>query len=335
MVGVLLIGSMGRAQTLSDVFGTACTTVGGTGGFEWICTAGQLVNNVEELVTSLHGDMAAFAQDLFESWFSDALSTLGSKLGGAEIDAALQELNDAIAEGPAAFQAKLREVVNALQLANFLAPDPPKNSPDWWFGRATRSNPTLTIGEAENKIAEKHLIIAEGEARAAHKMNEALARGVSESTASREAMAAVLGMPSVPGVPNPNEGTAAELEERARLANSTRTALVYLSEGLADLMRQEAAFSGVIVEHLRVLSQQKVMTTWQLQHVVSTLVREQERAIAEARARLELHIARQYEEGRTMGQALSGIAQGIVTTLDADTSSLESVFGSLNSGGGP
>ncbi len=274
--------------------------------------------------------MAAFAQDLFDTWFSDSLRTLGANLPGAAIDGALQELQNAITEGPDVFRAKVREVMDELRLSNRSAPRAPENTPDWWLEQATRANPNLAVGEARNEQRIAELATMNAEAHAAHAMNEALAKEVSESTASRDAMTAVLGLPTVSGVPNPNPGTANKLEEKAKLANSTRTALVYLTEGLADLMRQDAAFSGATIEHLRVLSQQQVLTTWQLQHAVSVLVSEQERQIARERARLQTRLAQQSELGRQMGETLSGVAQGVSGVLAADTTDLKTAFIRLN-----
>ena len=95
-------------------------------------------------------------------------------------------------------------------------------------------------------------------------------------------------------------------------------------------MRQDAAFSGATIEHLRVLSQQQVLTTWQLQHAVSVLVSEQERQIARERARLQTRLAQQSELGRQMGETLSGVAQGVTGVLEADTTDLKAAFNSLN-----
>jgi hypothetical protein len=328
---LLLLGGAAQAQALSDFFASACrsTTVLGD-DFQWLCTAGQLIGNLEALVNSFHTEMGAFAQELFDTWFSDALRTLGANLPGGHIDAALRELQNAIHEGPVAFRAKVREVLDALRLSNRTAPRAPEGTPEGWLEQATRVNPNLAIGEARNEQRAAELATMNAEARAAHAVNEELARGMSEATASRDAMVAVLGMPALPGVPSPSPGTAAQLEEQARLANSTRTAIVYLSEGIANLMRQDAAFSGAIIEHLRVLSQQQVMTTWQLQHAVSALVREQERELARERARLQTRLAQQVELGRQMGEALSGVAQGVAGTLGADVSDLRDAFDALN-----
>ena len=274
-------------------------------------------------MTSLHGDMADFAQDLFDTWFDDALRTLGANLPGKDIDKALKDMSDALADGPAAFRAKVREVLDNLRLSNRTAARAPKDTPDWWLEQTTRANPNVAIGEARGEQRVAELAAMNAEARAAHAMNEELAQQVSESTASRDAMANVLGTVNIPNIPTPNQGTAAELEENARLANSTRTALVYLTEGLADLMRQDAAFSGAIIEHLRVMSQQEVMTTWQLQHAVSALVGEQERQIARERARLQTRLAQQATLGQQMGDALTGVAGGVEEVLEGDVTELK------------
>lgn len=327
----LLHLSFSQAQTLGEFFDTACTAASEVAGedVEWLCTAGQLIGNVEEVVTSLHTDMADFAQNLFGSWFDDTLLTLGADLPGATIDEALSAMNDALDEGPAAFRAKVGEVLGSLRQSNRRA-RAPEGSPDWWLEQATRANPNLAINEARDEQRVTELATMNAEARAAHAMNEEIAQQVSESTSARDTVANVLGTTGIPGLPNPNEGTAAELEENARLANSTRTALVYLSEGFADLMRQDAAFSGAIIEHLRVLSQQEVMTTWQLQHAVSALVAEQERQIARERARLQTRLAQQTSLGQQMGDALTGVAGGVSNILEAETADLKAAFSRLN-----
>jgi hypothetical protein len=94
--------------------------------------------------------------------------------------------------------------------------------------------------------------------------------------------------------------------------------LVYLTEGIAELMRQEAVFSGAIIEHLRVLSQQQVLTTWQLQLAVNTLSEQLAAEVSRDQAALQRRISRAYEEGRQLGATFRQMTSEIEPALEPE-----------------
>ena len=123
-------------------------------------------------------------------------------------------------------------------------------------------------------------------------------------------------------MPGASGGTAARLEDRARTAVSSRAALVVLTEGLADLMRQEAVFSGAIVEHLRVLSQQQVMTTWQLQLAVNSLSDQLAAEVARDQAALQRYVSRAFDEGRQLAHTFAHVSSEAGRVLEPDLGAL-------------
>ena len=58
--------SQAQAQNLLDLFKIGCSELGATEGYEWICKAGDLANNIDEVLQSLHEDFVGFGRELFE-----------------------------------------------------------------------------------------------------------------------------------------------------------------------------------------------------------------------------------------------------------------------------
>jgi hypothetical protein len=319
LLNLALLGGHASAQSgLLDLAGQGCRIAGHMEGFEWICYAADLVNNVTDLITGLHGEMSAFGQELFSSWLNDSLAAIGTNLNTGQVAGVLGSLNNALQEGPAAFRQAIRDAVGNLRRAAERAPRSPRDSPDWWYEEATRSNPNLVAGHGILNAQQDQLIETRGEAAAVHEFNVQLAGQVAESTAIQDGMAQVL-RPSLGGV---GGGDAARLEDAARTAVSTRAAIQSMTEGMANLMRHQAVFSGSISESLRVLAQQQTMTTWELQLAVNTLTQQLEMEIARERAALQAEIYEEYEAGRQLGVTLGGMMEGTLSVLRPDADDL-------------
>jgi hypothetical protein len=321
---LVLSGSTRAQSELLDLAEQACRSLGRIQGLEWICYAAQLPTNVLSLVQELHTDLAAFSEELLNSWLQDALATIGQRVGSERLTRAFAEVRDAISQGPVQLRAAIGEIARQLRLENASSPRAPEHSPDWWGEQATRVNPNLAAANEVGAERKTQVAITRAETAAVHEANLALAQEAQDAAATQDAVLEVL-RPPPPGLTcdvGMACGTAARLEDRARKAVSSRAALVVLTEGIADLMRQDAVFSGAIIEHLRVLSQQQVMTTWQLHLAVNTLTEQLAAEVAKDQAALQRRVSRAYETGRRLGTTFAQLAEHTGDILEPDLSAL-------------
>lgn len=300
----LLSGGAAKAQQVD--FLNLARQLCQTANQEWVCHALQLPGQVEGLMGSFHGDMANFGRQLLNSWLRDAVGTLGARIDSQQLAAVVDQLSLAITQGPAQLRQAIEQAVGDLRLSNLLAPRSPQHSPDWWGEQAELVNPNLAIAGEVIRRRQEQAVIVQTEAAAVQEANLQLAREVQEATAAREAVARVT---------LPQAGAAAQLESRARTATSTRAAIVHLTEGIAELMRQEAVFSGTIIEHLRVLSQQQVKTTWQLQLAVNALTEELSAEAQRNQAAMQQRIRTAYSEGERLGQTFRSVGQQLAPVM--------------------
>jgi hypothetical protein len=323
---LLLILGMGGASAqsgLGDLAQQGCTyaqdaadLIGIQEGFEWICYASDLIQKVEATLTTFHEELGALGGEVLRPWLQDAFASVADEVGAGELEGVFADLERVLTEGPGAFRQAVEDAVDRV-LALRDSKAPPPGSPDARIETAF-NHPNLAAGETILRAQEKRALTARAEAAAAHDLNAQLAGEVAASTGAQDAVARIL-EPSVGGL---GGGDAAQLEDAVRTATSTRAALQALTEGVADMMRHEAVLSGTMVEHLRTLSQQQVMTTWELQLAVNTLVEQREAEIAEERAALQAQIDASYEAGEEIGQAISSLAGAAATTMTPDTESL-------------
>jgi len=311
-----------KAQSLNDLINTGCQVAANIAGYEWICQLAYYADNGERLIQEIHSDFAGFSEDMLKLWFEDALSTIASEVGLAEFNTFFSDLDVALSQGPREVKDALRGVTDSLRLSHAasqrserLAPalsqlQNPENlsNSNTLVDVAEASNPNIRAANEVNFSEQLRMIGVQVEAEAAHKMNEDLAQSLLEDTSVQDAAASVL-RPSVGGI---GGGSASQLEDRARTAVSTRAVMGVLTEGLAELMRQEATFNTAIAEELKLLAQQQVMTSWQLKLTVDSLSAQYSRELEKEMAEMEAEIAASYDQGvqasRTIGAALSSVA---------------------------
>ncbi len=85
---------------------------------------------------------------------------------------------------------------------------------------------------------------------------------------------------------DPADGTAVTLAERATAATSTRESINELARGWADYMRQDAVFSGTIIEGLKQLVRQQTVTNEALRVEAVARIDERQREIDAQQAAL-------------------------------------------------
>lgn len=277
-----------------------------TANQEWVCHALQLPGEVEALMGSFHGEMALFGRNLLDSWLRDAMATLGAQIDSQQFQEIVDRVSGVIGQGPNQLREAIEQAVSELRLSSLLAPRSPEHSPDWWGEQAELTNPNLMVAGELARGRQERALVVQTEAAAVQEANLQLAREVQEATAAREAVARVT---------LPQAGSAAQLESRARTATSTRAAIIHLTEGLAELMRQEAVFSGTIIEHLRVLSQQQVKTTWQLQLAVNALTEQLSAEAQQRQAALQQRIRTAYSEGEQFAQTFQAVGERLTPVM--------------------
>ena len=331
LIGLLIcLAPITQAQNLLDLFELGCIELGFIEGYEWICKAGDLADGVNDFLESFHEDFMVFGQSLFDDWMEDALASIAQQADLGELTALFDSLDEALTEGPLAFREAIADVVASLRLSNRLERPAPSALIDMieegeihdysvLYDIAVQANPNAVAAEGILSARQDNLLTSRAEAAAVHELNTQLAEQVATSTSMQDAVAQVL-EPSIGGL---GGGDAAQLDDAARTAVSSRAAIQVMTEGLADLMRQQATFSGYLSDSLRVLSQQQVMTTWELQLAINTLTEQMNSEIAREKAAIEAELAREYDAGIEFAEAFSGIATSTASSLNPDFEALE------------
>lgn len=319
-----------KAQNLLELFELGCTELGFLEGYEWICKAGDLADGVNEFLQSFHEDFVVFGQTLFDDWMEDALASIAEQADLADLTTLFDDLDDALAEGPVAFREAISEAVAAIRLSNRTERQNPVdlinmieageiNTYSVLYDIAVQTNPNVVAAEGIMNARQDNLLESRAEAAAVHELNTQLAEQIATSTSMQDAVAQVL-EPSIGGL---GGGDAAQLDDAARTAVSSRAAIQVMTEGLADLMRQQATFSGYLSDSLRVLTQQQVMTTWELQLAINTLTEQMNTEINQEKAAIEAQLARDYDSGIELAESLKSVALGTAATLSPDLDTLE------------
>lgn len=323
---ILLTISMTHVVAISfdDIYKTGCTVGSKLGDdWSWVCRAGKLIANLSSDFEAIYKDFAKFAEELFNDIYDDAITTLAGQIDTSVIDAALTEIENALKKGPEELKDTIRKVSKDLRLSHLLEL---KNAKPADLIAALKKPNELRTYKKVQQVAEKvnpnvlmtvmglqqqqeNVVKSQGEAEVAHLENQKLAKQVIEDTTVRDTMAEVLA-PKVAGV---GGGTASSLEEAAKTAVSTRAAIQVLSEGIADLMRQEATLSGNINEHLKILAQQQVMTSWQLKLQTQILNEQLNQEIEQQKQELENAIAKSYEGSVSTAQQLTMVGNRFKT----------------------
>ncbi len=317
-----LLGGQARAQSLLDLFQVGCSELGIIEGYEWICKAGDLANEIDETLRSFHEDFVGFGRELFDDWLEDALATIAEKTGLGELNAVFDAIDVALTDGPVAFREAIREAVAELRLSNRAERENPAalieriregevNDYGVLYDIAVQTNPNVVAAEGMINSRQDQLLTTRAEAAAVHEQNTQLAEQVATSTTMQDAVAQVL-EPSVGGL---GGGDAAQLDDAARTAVSSRAAIQVMTEGIADLMRQQATFSGNLSDSLRVLAQQQAMTTWELQLAINAMTEQMNVEIARQKAEIEAQLAREYDAGLELAESLQSVADGAATSL--------------------
>jgi len=98
------------------------------------------------------------------------------------------------------------------------------------------------------------------------------------------------------GVTPEQEGVAQRIVQDARHATSVRQSVNVLTEALASQLRNDAVFTGAVIENLQASARQQAITNHQLAILTTQVIAQQEREIAEAEAQLAADLTTATEE---------------------------------------
>jgi hypothetical protein len=324
---------------LSEAFAFACQ-----GQSSWIitqfgvdlrplCQYASVVSRGRAMIDGLQSGALLSSESFMRSAFSTVAGNIGASIGTDAANEAIRDfggaLQQALGTGPAAlsaYRAALEEALSALRAeratvsvnrmrdARTATIDRLENPGTLPPRLASETMPGVYVQETFNQInavsAEQRLesdMLAEA---ATQILEQQL-----ESTAYQDRAQDVL---SIEGVPILNEdgvpigvaqaGIAQQLERRAQSANSVRQAVNVLTEGVVELLRNDAVMTGAVIENLQAQSRQQAITNHQLQQLTQTLIREQEQEVANLSFELRKEMETYTRETRS---ALSSLAESL------------------------
>jgi len=271
---------------------------------DWIGYALSLAEQLQGLMDEFHSEIAGMGDDLYgeaTDWLNDSLSTVSMGVDTGVVEQAFANIEQSLKEGPSSLRTALRMNLRTLtksRLAN--DEDAPKDSPDGRYNETVRTIPSVAAAEVVSALEQEEAALIKAESAGINETSFKLGAVVQQNTAAQDTARNIL----APG------GDADSLEDDVNTAVSTRAAIQALTEGLADTMRHDATFQSNLSETVKALSQQQVMTNWQLQLTVQSLIDEREAEIASAQAEVEAEINNIYEES----ERVTGQFQGVITS---------------------
>lgn len=283
---------------------------------DWITYALSLAEQLQGLMDEFHGEIAGMGDDLYgeaTGWLKDSLSTVSMGVDLGVVQNAFTNIEQSLKEGPSALRTALRENIRTLTANRLQSENAPIDSPDGRYNEVVRTIPSVAAAEVVSALEQEEAALIKAESAGINETSFKLGAVVQQNTAAQDTATTIL----APG------GDADSLEDDVNTAVSTRAAVQALTEGLADTMRHDATFQSNLSETVKALSQQQVMTNWQMQLTVQALLDDREAEIASAQAEVEAEINTIYEESeRVTGQFERVVTSG-AGLLTPDTGTLD------------
>ncbi len=282
---------------------------------DWITYALSLAEQLQGLMDEFHGEIADMGEDLYgeaTGWLKDSLASVSMGVNTGQIEAVFADIEQAIKGGPSALREATRAAVRTLTMQRYAGENAPKDSSNGRFSEMAKTLPNVAAAEIVTAVEQEEAAALKAEAASVAEISWKLGAVAQQNTAATDTATTIL----APG------GDADTLEDDVNTAVSTRAAVQALTEGVADMMRHNATFESNLAESIKILAQQQVMTNWELQLVVQSLVDERENKIAEERARLETEINGLYEESEQLTGQFADVMSAGAHLLTPDTGSL-------------
>jgi hypothetical protein len=279
LVFIFFVFSVVSAQLvpgeLTGLIEAACEVV----DLEFLCSLGTLLAQGENLYDTLYTDFLDFTREFEEGITHTRFSDLAGFLPMEDILGELEPLDEALANVGTdvenigtAIQSYRQQVTDTIEAFedNALSRFSTERSAEGSYGHAfedlVRQSPETQAAIITTNNLQGNSVQQAEDMKAATEASRALAENLKTSGAVDEAAANVLRDDIIPGIGE--KGTAAQLEQNATDAPSSRLVLQAIAEGFADFMRQDATFAVIEQEALQTLVEQGALTNWQL----STLV---------------------------------------------------------------
>jgi hypothetical protein len=287
--------------------GGACEAIGGGGICDWIDFAMSLSDQLTDMFETFNQEITAMGEDLFADateWLKDSLSDLTQGIPGPEgFEQAFGSLQESIKNGPSQFREDVQRGIRSLtekQLTTLY--DAPNDSSDGHYNQFVKTFPVAAAAEVVTARQKERSSLLKAESAAAAETSFKTGAVVQQNTAAQDTAQAILGA----------GGDADTLEDDVNTAVSSRAAIQALTEGLADTLRHDASFQANLSSVVKALSQQQVMTNWQLQLLVKGLTEQNEQDLAAAQAQLQGHVTEVFQQADAISaQFQTSITQGV------------------------
>ncbi|WP_243027842.1 hypothetical protein [Thermus albus] len=293
---------------LNNVLNTGCNLTGQFNfgsNWEWICTLRSAYRNLRWVGENI-GD---YMQDLVVQFFSGALEGVMQSLGyvlGPGINNFVDQLANAAME-VRRFPNKLRQYVAKAMLEDAkakylpLTGRYPPNSPPDLLEQQKNTNPTVATGYAAEfmdsvKRIQKRVGAVEGVTNIAQEMKD---KGSAVQEVAR--IAAAVNTPKdaeqkTGGAVKP--GIADQLVDEAKTAASAREVMEKMVEGIAYMLRLQAASNPVLLDFLQAQLQAQLYTNGSLIGLYDEMARQAEREAGDAEYEIQAYLLAMQEAAR-------------------------------------
>jgi hypothetical protein len=328
VLAVCAVSSVGTAQIelvsyVRDVLSGLCGALDlaaevpvdvGIGDVGFICSAADTVAQIEDVTRDVHEGLKALTREGATDLVRRGLNMISKYTDMPGVDTIVGEVNGLLAaidtDGLTSLSDYANALVDAVDQATAIARDLANNpttvveqAAQTVFGQAgvfdqMRSEAIDTSGEITKDQLELQV-----NAEASRKVAEELA----DNTAVEHTVAKTL---------MPVAGTADRMILNSRIALSTRAAMQAFTEGYASSMKQDAVIGQAIVDGLKAISQQNVMTNIQMSAQAQYLLEEQKQKIEAQRQQLEYTVGETYNSEMQTLSTLSANVRTAATSIN-------------------
>lgn len=257
-----------------------------------------------------------------EAFINDAIATVVASFGGRveteraneAIEQLGEDLRAAMEAGPealAAYRAALNEGLSTLAEeavakaeADFAAAvQTAANSEPGTTTEDERKQATVPYFETQRTAAEAAAATA-AQRLELDVLTEASAEGIAQQAANNAHQQAAEDTLRLPTAPGDQGGLAHQAVQDAKQATSVRQSINVLTEALANQMRNDAIFSGAVIENLQANARQQAITNHQLQMLAANVIAEQERELMEQVNAIDAELSTMQREAETSYQSM-------------------------------
>ena len=285
-------------DTLNNLLNTGCNITNEFNfgsNWEWICTLRSVYSNLRWVGENLKDYM----QDLAVQYFSGALEGVMQSLGyimGPGVNNFVEQIADAAKE-VRRFPHRLRQMVAKAMLEEAkakylpLTGRYPPNSPPDLLERQKMTNPTVATGYVAEFVQsvqriQKRVGAVEGVTNIAQEMKD-----------KGEALKEVTRLTAAVNTPKDTEhrGVADQLVDEAKTAPSTREVMEKVVEGIAYMLRLQAASNPLLLDFLQAQLQAQLYNNGSLIGLYDEMARQAEKEAGDAEYEIQTYLVAMQE----------------------------------------